>query len=238
MKIIAKAAFIALTIHISFFTAKSQPRDTIFVDTYPDSSCIRNINIPASCGTSYMTSATLTGDSISIFENDTSTVHYRCPCNFDVSTTFFGLSAGTYRTFIFRSGFGVLDTLFVGSVNFTVPQSSPLPFSIQSNSSPCHAVTAITDEGAEIPKGFSLLGSYPNPFNPVTIIRYQIYKESRVKLEIFNELGQTAAAIVDEVKPAGDYEVTWDASKFSSGIYFCRLTVNNDIRTHKMTYSK
>jgi len=221
------------------FTTQAQTgKDTIFVQTYPDSVCLWNINIPATCGTSYLTSVSIVGDSIAILESDTSTQHFRCICSFNINVTFTGLAVGSYRAFVFRSGLSHIDTSFVGSVDFTIEQFSPLELSINSYGSGCHEIVNVSDEGTEIPKTFSLLGNYPNPFNPTTIIRYQIHQRSKVKLEIIDGLGQSIATLVNEDKPVGDYEIPWNAAKLSSGIYLCKLTAGNKIQTHKMTLVK
>ena len=233
-----KLTFILLAAIFSLFTAHAQSgRDSIFVQTYPDSVCIWNTDIPATCGAVFVTSASIIGDSIAVRERDTSTEHFHCSCNFDVNLTFFGLAAGTYRVFIYRSNWSAQDTFYVGSVDFTIPQPSPLPFSIYSNSSECHEIPVYI-EGKGIPKTFNLLGNYPNPFNPETIIRFQIYRGSKVRLEVFGELGQLITKLVDEEKPAGDYEIPWNASKYSSGIYLCKLTVGNEIQTCKLILAK
>lgn len=75
----------------------------------------------------------------------------------------------------------------------------------------------------ELPSEYALYQNYPNPFNPTTTIRYELPKESRVKLEIYDILGQKVATPVDEEKNAGRYEVRWDAARFSTGVYFYRL---------------
>jgi hypothetical protein len=234
-----KLAYVLFAVVLSIYSAHAQSgSDSIFVQIYPDSVYISNINISALCGTSYMTSVSIAGDSIAILESDTSSMHAWCYCNFDVNLTLIGLAVGSYRTFIFRSNYLPRDTFFVGSVNFTIEQTNSPLFTINSYNSECHLITNIIDEGTEIPRTSSLLGNYPNPFNPVTIIRYQIHQRSKVKLEIFDELGRVITTLIDEEKPLGDYEIMWNGSKYSSGIYFCKLTVGNEIRTSKMTLAK
>ncbi len=73
------------------------------------------------------------------------------------------------------------------------------------------------------PIRFGLAHNFPNPFNPSTIIRYQIQKESRVRLSVYNLLGQVVRVLVDENKGSGFYSSTFDASGLPSGIYFYRL---------------
>ncbi|MBI4811288.1 MAG: T9SS type A sorting domain-containing protein [Ignavibacteriales bacterium] len=73
-----------------------------------------------------------------------------------------------------------------------------------------------------VPNIYSLAENYPNPFNPSTSIRYSVPSRSRVKLEIFNTLGQKVVTLVDAEKEAGYYYVEWNAN-VSSGMYFYRL---------------
>jgi hypothetical protein len=77
--------------------------------------------------------------------------------------------------------------------------------------------------GFEQPKDYSLSQNYPNPFNPSTTIRYAVPFTSRIKLSIFNLLGQQVGKAVNEMKDAGFYEYYFDASQISSGIYFYRI---------------
>ena len=75
----------------------------------------------------------------------------------------------------------------------------------------------------DIPEEYSLSSNYPNPFNPTTTIRYQISKDNFVNLRVFNTLGQMVDELVNDYRRAGTYEVTFDASKLSSGIYFYKI---------------
>ena len=81
-----------------------------------------------------------------------------------------------------------------------------------------------------LPQGFALGPNYPNPFNPSTIIPYQLSAPSPVRLEVFNILGQHMATLVDEEQEAGAYRARWDGTDAAggaaaSGVYFYRLTV-------------
>ena len=89
-----------------------------------------------------------------------------------------------------------------------------------------------------IPESFSLSQNFPNPFNPVTEIRYGLPEQSRVTLEIYNALGQKVATIVDGTKPAGFQTARWDASLFPSGIYFYQLKARGFTTTKKMILLK
>ena len=81
-----------------------------------------------------------------------------------------------------------------------------------------------------LPEGFVLGANYPNPFNPATIIPYQLAATAQVRLEVFNALGQRMAVLVDGEQAAGAYQVQWDATDAAgraaaAGVYLYRLTV-------------
>jgi len=80
--------------------------------------------------------------------------------------------------------------------------------------------------------------NYPNPFNPATTISYSLPSNSLVQLKIFNILGQEIATLVNEEKPSGNYQVAFDASNLSSGIYFYRLQAGDFVQTRKMILLK
>ena len=75
----------------------------------------------------------------------------------------------------------------------------------------------------QLPERYALHNNYPNPFNPVTNIRYQLPVTGKVKLQIFDLSGRLVQTLVDENKPAGHYSAVWNAQNVSSGIYFIRL---------------
>ncbi|NWG29680.1 MAG: T9SS type A sorting domain-containing protein, partial [Ignavibacteriaceae bacterium] len=79
----------------------------------------------------------------------------------------------------------------------------------------------------KIVKTYELEQNYPNPFNPSTIIKYQIPKDGTVTLKIYDVLGSEVATLVNEQKVTGKYEVNFNASKFASGVYIYRLSVND-----------
>lgn len=85
---------------------------------------------------------------------------------------------------------------------------------------------------------YTLFQNYPNPFNPSTRIRYTIEKESTVLLKVYDILGNDIATLVSEVKPAGIYEVTFDAEDLPAGIYFYRLTAKEFSETKKLILLK
>lgn len=90
---------------------------------------------------------------------------------------------------------------------------------------------------------FALYQNYPNPFNPTTSIQYQVSPKgtgsiSQVSLKIYDLLGREVATLVNEEKSAGIYQVTFNASGLTSGIYFYRLQSGSFIETKKMLFLK
>jgi hypothetical protein len=73
------------------------------------------------------------------------------------------------------------------------------------------------------PQTFDLIQSYPNPFNPITTLHYQLPQDSRVRIVVYDVLGREVRTLVDEVKLAGSYAVQFDAKQIASGPYFCRM---------------
>jgi hypothetical protein len=87
--------------------------------------------------------------------------------------------------------------------------------------------------GAAIPSSFRLEQNYPNPFNPSTAIQFQLDRTSQVTLKVFNLLGQEVATLVNDVKQAGVYKVTFDAGRLASGVYFYRLATDHGLVASK-----
>lgn len=93
-------------------------------------------------------------------------------------------------------------------------------------------------EITETPKLFSLEQNYPNPFNPTTRISYSIKEAGLVTLKVFDILGREVSTLVNEVKPAGRFEVEFNASDLPSGTYIYRLTAGNYQTINKMSFVK
>ena len=86
----------------------------------------------------------------------------------------------------------------------------------------------------ELPDKFSLSQNYPNPFNPVTKIKYSIAKAGYAKLTVFDALGREVNTLVNqEIKP-GSYEISFDGSHLTSGVYFYKLVTDGFTETRKM----
>ncbi len=85
---------------------------------------------------------------------------------------------------------------------------------------------------------FDLEQNYPNPFNSSTVIKYQIPKNSFVSLIVYDVLGREVIRLINDEKQSGEYSIKFDASKFSSGIYFYKLKAGDFVKTKKMVLLK
>lgn len=88
------------------------------------------------------------------------------------------------------------------------------------------------------PVDFTLSQNYPNPFNPSTKIMYSVVEPTQVKLTVTNILGQVVKTLVNDFKPAGSYEVTFDAEDLTSGLYIYTLEAGSNLISKKMTLLK
>ena len=89
-----------------------------------------------------------------------------------------------------------------------------------------------------MPTEFALTQNYPNPFNPSTEIGFSLPEAAQVKLEVFNILGQQVETLADRQFSAGNHVITWDASRYPSGMYFYRIVTGDNIETKKMLLLK
>lgn len=94
------------------------------------------------------------------------------------------------------------------------------------------------DDETAVPDDFALNDNYPNPFNPNTKISYELGEQAQVRLEVYNVLGQHVTTLVDERQSAGQYEVQFDGSELSSGVYIYRLVAGNYIESRQMMLVK
>jgi hypothetical protein len=99
-------------------------------------------------------------------------------------------------------------------------------------------ITVNLEEPGGIPVSYRLLQNYPNPFNPSTVIRYTLPEQSRVKLDVFNTLGQHVATLFDGIREAGNHQTAFDATQLPGGLYICRMQAGDYSETIKMLLIK
>ena len=89
-----------------------------------------------------------------------------------------------------------------------------------------------------VANNFELSQNFPNPFNPSTIIRFQLPTAATVSLKIFDVLGREIQTLIQQKMTAGNYSAEWDGSHFASGVYFCRLQAGDFVQTKKLLLLK
>jgi uncharacterized delta-60 repeat protein len=97
---------------------------------------------------------------------------------------------------------------------------------------------AVEPEIRAVPAKYTLHANFPNPFNPITTIRYDVEHPGFVRLTIFNLLGQRVTRLSDSRHLEGSYEVSWDAAGLPSGIYLCRMEADGFSQTRKVVLVK
>jgi hypothetical protein len=103
---------------------------------------------------------------------------------------------------------------------------------------PDFIIVAVEEGSFEIPKSANLYQNYPNPFNPATNIRYEILERSLVTIKVYDVLGNEVITLVNEEKAAREYEIEFDGTGLTSGIYFYQCNTGSFIETKKMILLK
>jgi len=164
----------------------------------------------------------------------------------DVQITVSGTSGDVAGELVDGTGTVVAVNNGTSSNPFTLTAPGPGDYTVNAgHKSPLRWDSAmvnitITDvgENSSNPTVFKLYDNYPNPFNPSTSIRYSIPEGSFASIKIYNSLGSEVATLVNETKPAGTYEVEFNASDLSSGIYYYTLQAGSFSETKKMILLK
>lgn len=100
------------------------------------------------------------------------------------------------------------------------------------------ATVSITPVSNTIPSEFALHQNYPNPFNPTTNFQFQIVESGPVRITVYDITGKEAALLVNETLRPGTYKAEWNASGFTSGVYFYKLQTEDFLQTRKMILIK
>jgi hypothetical protein len=99
-------------------------------------------------------------------------------------------------------------------------------------------VTYESDAAERLPDGvaheFALFAPYPNPFNSTTQIKYTLPSTERVSLLLYDVLGREVTVLMNKIKPAGEHQITFDATGLASGVYLCRMEAGSFAQTRKL----
>jgi parallel beta-helix repeat protein len=97
--------------------------------------------------------------------------------------------------------------------------------------------TGFSTDNVQTPARFEL-SNYPNPFNPVTMIEYRIPQPSHIKLSIYNLCSKHVSTLVNAWQNAGEHHITFDADGLPSGVYLCKISLDNNEHVHKLILQK
>ncbi|HUL44833.1 MAG TPA: T9SS type A sorting domain-containing protein [Bacteroidota bacterium] len=138
----------------------------------------------------------------------------------------FGTSMRGINAALRTTAGGLLGSFRNGSGMVTVRNSS------------VQKIVLVLNDRATLPSVFALYQNYPNPFNPSTEIRYDLPYDSYIKLLVYDILGRKVVSLIDGFEEAGERSVHFDASTFSSGVYFYALTSGSFHQTRKLLLIK
>ena len=94
------------------------------------------------------------------------------------------------------------------------------------------------DINPNLPTEFRLLPAYPNPFNPITVIGYQLKDDCDISIDIYNVNGQLVETLIDKHQELGYYDIQWNADGYASGVYFVKLQAGEFTETQKLVLLK
>jgi hypothetical protein len=165
-----------------------------------------------------------------------------------VPTIYRAPTSGTGKTVF--AGTGVAGSLDgdVSTATFNGPNglvASPDGYTLYVTDFNTRSVRVITGlpgvsavDEADLPASGARLGNHPNPFNPATVLRYELAAAGSVSLRVFDARGRAVAQLVDARQEAGLHEVRFDGEGLPSGVYFSRLNVDGMVETAKMVLAK
>ena len=89
-----------------------------------------------------------------------------------------------------------------------------------------------------LPTEYILYNVYPNPFNPITVFNYAVPEQGQIVISLYNMLGREIVRLYTGIQVPGYYSIRWDASKYSSGVYFIKMVAGDYIDTQKLLFIK
>ena len=103
---------------------------------------------------------------------------------------------------------------------------------------PLGTISQVDISNQNIPETYSLKQNFPNPFNPSTTIRYSVPKAGFITIKVYNILGELVSTLINEYRQAGNYEIKFNGSNLSSGVYFYRMQAGNFVEAKKLILLK
>lgn len=167
--------------------------------------------------------------------------------NLDVSITVSGTSSSVAGELVDDNGTVVSVNNSTGNNPFTLTAPGPGTYIVNAgfknpnrrwdSTTVTINVTGVNDNSAS-PSTFKLFDNYPNPFNPSTVIKYSVAKNSFTTLKVYNSVGKLVTTLVNKTKPSGTYEVEFNATGLTSGVYYYTLSAGDFSETKKMIVLK
>jgi hypothetical protein len=141
---------------------------------------------------------------------------------------------------------GIQDSLHLRGLNLTFSNFYPLSVDSLHNGRAIRLTTTPpdnflgTDERGDgtIPAVFMLHEAYPNPFNPTTELEFDLAERGAVSLRVYDMLGRDVATLINDVRAAGSYRVTFDGTGLATGLYFARLEQGSSAMVRKLMLVK
>ncbi|HVO74604.1 MAG TPA: T9SS type A sorting domain-containing protein [Ignavibacteriaceae bacterium] len=128
---------------------------------------------------------------------------------------------GRFKVMIMNPGSDSLPSIswnFKGNIN-TIISASSKNITNPSNHLNFNGNPSNGDTDSQLPKVYAISQNFPNPFNPTTAIRFSLPFDSKIKISIFNALGELVTNLADKIEQAGNHHISWDASGMASGMY-------------------
>jgi hypothetical protein len=217
--------------------------DSLFVQSGADSISIWDMHAWENCASRFISSLSLSHDTLTWIQTDTVGPIARCLCTYDLVVSMVGLAPGSYVAQVYRDRRKLyhysIDSLeYIGSTTFSVTAASGQFTARAFTQSECLGTATVQDDVVLTPAVMGLQ-NYPNPFNPTTKIGFRVWGlGSRVRLAVYDVLGREVAVLVNEYKNPGMYAVTFDGRGLSSGVYICRMTAGDFVESRKMVMMK
>ncbi len=183
-------------------------------------------------------------------------IQYRLVLNSSIGNSFGG---NVFYDSASSATFGVLSRIFVsggttyyfrgwtgtGVGSYTSPDSTGLDSAVTvtmgnpfTEAARWTTTIGINQISSLVPEKFNLYNNYPNPFNPVTIIKFDIAKNQPVRIVVFDILGKEISTLINQSLPPGSYSIDFDAGNLTSGMYFYRIETAGYVKTNRMVLVK